>query len=177
MKNIKQQDGFTLLEILVTINIAAITITLVVAFYLFTVKFLNSSIKVNEHEWDNKYFFYLLNKTLRNSNTLSVTVGSSSISLITSRQDSIHFASNKAQLKNIFEIDSIKNISVIIIKDNNAVIDFENGKLVTNNLADGSNNIVFDEIDVDVQTVNSFYPFRYLSPEVSADKFKDLNEN
>lgn len=178
MRDLRQSEGFTLLEVLVAINISAIIIALIITFYLFTAKFLNRSLNANEQKWNYTHFFYLLNRTLRNSNTLSMATNRKGLYLITSKKDSILFLPEFIGLNDLYKIDSIKEISLLIKTNNKILVDYENGKLITNETTSSmSNIIVFDELNITIRTGHFSYPFCYLSPPVSAFKFKDISEN
>ena len=179
MKWLKKSEGFTLLEILVAMNISAIIIGLIIVFFLFSTKFLNRSLKGSEQNWNCMQFFFLLNRTIRNSDMLSFNSNNNNdFYLITAKNDTIHIAPSAIELKGLYKIDGIKEISLVIKANNKIEIDYENGKLITSETGGLTNNIVeFDEIDVYVKTEKYSFPFSYLSPAISSFKFKDINEN
>jgi prepilin-type N-terminal cleavage/methylation domain-containing protein len=179
MKLIKDTNGFTLIEILVTINIAAISITLLIAFYLFTVKFLSLSVNKNEKQWGNEYFFYMLDRTLKNGGGLYLALNNSSVYLITSEKDSVSFSASSINLKNLYSLEDITNLSFIIKNNNEIEFEYDNGKMVSNKLSDttGTGPLAFDEIILSIADTASSQIFNYINPGISANKFKNIDEN
>ena len=178
MKIFNKSGGFTIIEILVAINISAISITLVIVFYLFTVKFFSKSAKEQELNWNNNRFFYLLNRTLRNSSTFSILTESNSISLIASRRDTILIKQDRIILKNLYSIKDLEKISLLIKSHNKLQLEYEDGKVIFNYTGSFPNNkLKLDEIDIDIKSAHFSHSFKYLSPAISANKFNDLDEN
>jgi|GEM_PF-5262569 len=177
MKVIKNKHGFTLIEILVAINISAISISLIISFYLFTVKFLNESLFKYENNWRYQNFFYLLGRTLRKSTTYNFRVDNGSLLLSTSNQDSLFINSSSISLNYIYELKKLTDISIVILINNQTEFKFVNGKTIVNNVQSYTtdNTFKFDEIDILVSNKSGNFPFRFLTPQLSVSKFKDID--
>lgn len=176
MKQISNSSGFTLMEILVALNISSISILLVVSFLLFALKYLNTIKKKYEKSYDYNSFYFSLNKTLRNVSSIDFAVSGTTSCIITAERDTITFDQNEIVLKRLFKLNNLEHIAVeikggdktlAIYKDGDVTID---GVKYTNHLS----TFKFDKIIITTTKDSSNYTFKYMVPAISGNKFIDI---
>lgn len=134
MKTPNKNNGFTLIETLVTINLSFITISLIFSFYLFAQKFSESLSQNYLEKYIQTSFLNALEKTLNNGDGYILRFVDDSIIINTNEEDSILISPNSISINRIFEITNLDSISISISTDiESYLVKWENGTLTNSN--------------------------------------------
>ena len=117
MKILNKNNGFTLIETLVAINLSFIAISLIFSFYLFAQKFSESLSRNYTDKYIQMSFFYNLENTLSNSDEYFIKFIGNKIIINTSNDDSIFISQDSISLNGIFEISKLEKINISISTD------------------------------------------------------------
>jgi Tfp pilus assembly protein PilW len=170
MKHLKQDDGFTLIEILVSINVAFILITLIVSVYLFTTNFIGSTIR--KVEKDDEAYNYL--------NYLDVKLRKNGIFSLTREKDAIYFSFNNrdtlfvyAKKERDFVFNELQKIKVRINTTTGEAIEYssETERLLNGVISTNSSDI--KNITMLFTFKNRDYRFFYSPMPTSTIRFKN----
>jgi hypothetical protein len=120
---VKDDSGFTLIEVLVGINITLITITIIVSFYLFSSKSITSfsSGTVARNELST-----CLQKTLElveSAEYFEIRYNNNSCNIIASASDSIKINSRSLSVKDVYRIEDISDIDLkVLFNDGHEIV-------------------------------------------------------
>ena len=128
MKLIEGQRGFTLIEIIVTINLAFLAVAIIVSFYLMISKIFTGTIKRSEEKHVTNDFFYKLNDMLNKAEWYSFQVSDTTSQLIC-RRDTVNFYEGRISGSNIMYLDNIKNYETKVYFVTGDSINISNGKV------------------------------------------------
>lgn len=130
MNIIKSENGFTLIEVLVGINVAFLALALISSFYLFNVKFVSGITKKVETDIELKSAFYRLQELFSKSEIFWVEDNNKYVSIIYDKKDTVVFAGDCIIIKNLYEINKLNGYKLIckLANGNEAFID--NGKWI-----------------------------------------------
>jgi prepilin-type N-terminal cleavage/methylation domain-containing protein len=175
----KNSPGFTLIEILVAINISAVSILLVVSFLMFAQKYLRSLNFKYDKKWEYSCFYLSLSRILKNDAVIDFSVSGKNLYLITHEKDTINFQPGTVNLRNIYKIGNLEHISLEIINEGKPLASYSDGNTsidgIKYNIYQGE--FKFDEIIVNTSKDNSNYTFNYFVPAISGKKFKDMKND
>lgn len=119
MKTLNKNNGFTLIETLVSINLSFIAISLIFSFYLFAQKFSESLSRNYVDKYTQFGFFNYLEKTLNNCDEYFIAFYEDKIIINTSNEDSILISPNSISINGIFELTKLDSIYISISTDTN----------------------------------------------------------
>lgn len=108
----KKNNGFTLIETLVSINLAFIAISLVFSFYLFAKSFYESFSSNYIEKYSTTNFFYQLEKTLNNSDEYYIQLLDEKVIIHTIENDSIIITANSISLNGVINITNLENVKL-----------------------------------------------------------------
>jgi hypothetical protein len=179
MKQNNNSSGFTLMEILVAINISAVSILLVVSFSMFAMKYLNSLKAKYEKNWDYNSFYLSLSKTLKNDSILDFSVSGTDAYLITPRRDTIKFQPEALTLKNIFKLEKLGHISLEIRRNDKLLASYNDGNTLIDGIKYGDYHCTFkfEEIVITTSKDSINKTFNCLVPAISGNKFTDIQKD
>lgn len=124
---IKKQNGFTLVEIIVTINLAFLVVAFIVSFYLMVSKIFVGTTKRSEEKHVTNDFFYRLNEMLNKAEWYSFQVNDSSSQLLCDR-DTVDFYEGKISGSCMMYLDNIENYEANIFFLSGDSLKISNGK-------------------------------------------------
>lgn len=122
MKIIKQDDGFTLIEVLVTISLSAIAITLIFSFYLFAGKFISTVTSSFEKNQKVNQFIFNLQDTINKSNGFIILIDHNMVIINLENNKKLIFTDSTVSLDNYYEIKDMSNYNFSINLENNESI-------------------------------------------------------
>ncbi len=108
----KKNNGFTLLETLVSINLAFIAISLVFSFYLFAKSFYESFSSNYIEKYSTTNFFYQLEKKLNNPDEYYIQFLDEKVIIYTIENDSIIITANSISLNGVINITNLENVKL-----------------------------------------------------------------
>jgi type II secretory pathway component PulJ len=143
VKGLKNNNGFTLIETLVSINLSFVAISLIFSFYLFAQKFSESISRNYTDKYIQMSFFYNLERTLSKSDEYFIKFIGNKIIINTSNGDSIYISNDSISLNGIFEISKLEKIDISISADTEQdVLSWSDGVLEDPNALLNENNIL-----------------------------------
>lgn len=126
----KREEGFTLIEILVGINLSFILVTLLISFYLFSVKFTSTTTtKLNEKQ-NISNFLFLFNERLKKSEEYYFVQKNKEELFILDDRDTVSFNKSSFTIKNLFKINYIEKYLMTIELLSGERLSFLNGERV-----------------------------------------------
>lgn len=127
-------DGFTIMEVIVSINIAFILLTFTISFYLFTAKLVGTTSKRIADNYDINNMICRIEEKLRKAESFFTIIDESELRIITSEEDSISISTSGVDLANIFLLAHYAEMKITILtKDKGElVIDIEEDKFSGN---------------------------------------------
>lgn len=115
MKHFKSNNGFTLIETLVAINLSFIAIGFIFSFYLFAQRFTETLSRNFTDKYLIQNFFYETDRMLKSADYFEIINNNGNINIVTDEQDSIFISVTSLSLKNILIIAELEK-PVITIK-------------------------------------------------------------
>ncbi|MFH0736290.1 MAG: prepilin-type N-terminal cleavage/methylation domain-containing protein [bacterium] len=176
MKN--NDSGFTLIEILVSINIGSIIIVIALFFYLFVFKFsINFANSFNEEIEVSKLLLQFENK-LERLEKYEINISQNSIIIPISQIDTISICDTLLANVHGYSIKNIKNVAYIIQLLNGESV---TGKLNSQKYQFMENQIIKSEnissIYISFEKQSKKYSFRYITPYLSKRRFINITNN
>ncbi|HEX3073004.1 MAG TPA: hypothetical protein VHP30_05280 [Ignavibacteriales bacterium] len=173
MKKLKREEGFTLIEIMVGINLSFLVLTSIVSVYLLTTKFMNSFSARTEDNQAVATALYSLSTTLEKAESFTLYSADSMLILQTDN-GAVRITRTKISVKDIYKIENIENLRTVISFAKNERIEFDNNGLKLSSEQDltfvsGSG---IDSIKIDFTRKNKELLFKYTAPEISAKRFE-----
>lgn len=108
----KKNNGFTLIETLVSINLAFIAISLVFSFYLFVKSFYESFSSNYIEKYSTTNFFYQLEKTLNNSDEYYIQFLDEKVIIHTNENDSIIITADSISLNGVIYLTDLQTVKL-----------------------------------------------------------------
>lgn len=182
MKVLKKNNGFTLIETLVSINISFIAISLIISFYLFTQKFSESLSKNYTNKYIEISFFNNLERALRKSDEYFINILDDKIIIKTSNDDSIYIAQDSISLNSLFSISNIENLDISISTDIDNKILIKNCEIISDltSLLVSKNSIksnLINSIFFEIKNKKGSFSFKIYNLNISANHFKNIKKN
>ncbi len=175
MRVLNKNNGFTLFEIIVGINIGFLLLTVLVSFFLFSTKFISSTTKnLNERQNIND-FLIRFETTLRKADHFYIQKLDSSFVCIVNNYDSISFNKNFISLMDIYIISEIENYGVNITMESGELLSFSNGSLEESFPPMISSGDIIS-IDLDVLKNSHSYRAHYITPNISINRFRNIDK-
>lgn len=178
MKSLNKNNGFTLIETLVSINLSVIAISLIFSFYLFAKKFSESLSRNYMDKYVQISFFNNLEKTLNNSDEYFIKFTEDRISIITSNEDSIFISKNAISINGISELTKLDSISIGISTDlNEEMLNWKDGVLENSTLLLNENSVLESNeiilILFEIKRNNKNCSFQYFLSPNSISRYKN----
>jgi hypothetical protein len=175
MKLIKNDDGFTLIEILVTINLTVIAVTFIVSFYLFASKFINAATTKFERDQKTAQFTYNLQNFISKSNGFNILINQKTVLLTLENGKKIIFADSIISLDDYYKLTKVHQFGFSILLESGETI------LVNSNPPDSTeeNNIIAGQITnmkISIICNGKEYDVLYNKPMISTLRFTNINE-
>lgn len=178
MITISKNNGFTLIEIIVGINIGFLLLTVIVTFFLFSTKFVATTTKKMDERQNINNFLSRLETTLRKADHFYLQRLDTTAVCIVNDADTILFNNNIFSLMNIYKIKGFKEYnSVIEMQPENQSSMSE--EIVKKSLSDlRQNGIVYSgdikSISIEFSKNNHPYSFCYINPNISINRFRNI---
>ncbi|MGD8782531.1 MAG: type II secretion system protein [Ignavibacteria bacterium] len=175
MKKLSNDNGFTIIEILVAINLSFVIIGLLFTFYLFTIKFVSTNNKkVEEKHFVNNVLFKV-NETLKKSETFEFIFIDEHKYFTTNKNDTIIFFKDSIDVNKVYslnELDSL-NLEINLFEGNNYI--YSNGhELFFDRSAEGViQSSLIDNIKLSFIYKNQKYFFDYVNSQNSSKRFNN----
>lgn len=167
-KKIKRCDGFTLIEVLVAINLAFIGVTMVVSFYLFMSKFLFSVTKkvdTNQMVFES---FYRMDQILKMNEEYKIISKPDSVFFKVNDVYKIVCTRNFLGIRDLYSMEEIDTLKILVTVTDGSVFDFMNFS--------GNNGISSKDIEslvFEIVKNETAYRWRYYSPSISVNRFRN----
>lgn len=123
----RYEEGFTLIEILVNINISFILISLLISVYLFTSRLTTTSIKEIENKTETIMFVSTLYTCLEKANAYSIIINDNSSILIIDENNIIAFSENKISNSELADLENFDSYELTLTKNDGSKISIVNG--------------------------------------------------
>ena len=178
--------GFTLMEILVTINVSLILISMGVAFYLFALKFVGMTTKRLQERNNICTVLYNVKQKLQRSENFKFVGEGYKKYLILDEQDTIEIKNNALALIDLYKIEEIANIETKIVLADNDELVIENGKIIQQpmqfSLEEGIHNYDIAAVKILVEKNEHKYQMEYYNNYQAIKRFnnirlKDVKQN
>lgn len=179
MKSIQSNNGFTIIETLVAINISFIAITMIFSFYLFAEKFTKNFSDNYSEKFKLLSSFNLLENTLRKCDEYEIIIQKGSIDIYTSEYDSICITQYSILLNRTFLIDSPENLNISISISGQEEFLVRNNIIVTElTELSTSNNIitstVIDYILFNIENNKHSMSYKIINSSISINHFNNI---
>jgi len=177
-KLINSEDGFTLIEILVSMNLSFILITLLVTMYLFTSKFTSQTIKriTNKVEITTSLSGFF--KELERADCFYFEQRDSSTVLVINNQDTIYFRKDNITSSQLFGLDRIEKYELCLSIESGEEIKLINGIIMnsTYNLQDKLRfeSPFINKISLILESCGKQYITYYIKPPYLISNFKNI---
>lgn len=173
-----KENGFTLMEVIVGINLGFLVISVIISFFLFSTKFVKvTTTNLDERQTVNE-FMLRLNKTFRSASNFNFAQTDSNYIFTINEKDTVLIGENSFSLKNIYGLDNIQEYNLIISSYGNENIIIQNGKLLKAFYNDNQqlqiNSGEINHIDLGFSKDGKSYNFNYISPDISVNKFRNI---
>lgn len=179
MKLLRQNNGFTLIETLVAINLSFIAIGFIFSFYLFAQRFTETL----SRNFTDKYLIQnFFNKTigmLKGADYFEIINNNGAISIVTDGLDSILISANSMSLKNILNITELEKpvITLKLFSDKELILQPE---ITQNNLSriNGSDYPLQSSkikcIRFEITKKDKMYSYEYFTPAYAINRFINI---
>ncbi|MFC2139724.1 type II secretion system protein J [Bacteroidota bacterium] len=124
---LKNNSGFTLIEVVVSINLSFILITLMVSVYLFSLRFTTSTVKMLDEKSEMSSLFTQMFTQLQRSDSFSLTQNDTMAGLIINDTDTVKLTESYISTGYYGETHDIDRFNLIVITTENDFIEIENG--------------------------------------------------
>jgi len=146
MKFIKEENGFTLVELLVVINLSFLVLSFVVSFYLLMNKYFVGTTKKFEEKHTTYDFLYKLEELTNKTEHYSMEIQENVVRFIIN-QDTVVFSNDKMTSNRFMSFDKISNYELKISTLLGKEIIMNEGKLLEPILSGEKKVIVSDSIN------------------------------
>jgi Tfp pilus assembly protein PilW len=174
MKIIKNDDGFTLIEILVTMNLTIIAITLIVSFYLFASKFIKAATNHFEKEQKINQFAFNLQDIINKSNGFNILINQNIVLITLESGKKLVFTDSTISLDDYYELKDTQGY--------NFLINLEDGEnIAVNTKAESSieqreiNAGKIANMNITIAYNDKQYNIIYNKPMISSLRFININ--
>ena len=180
MNRIKKYEGFTVIELIVGINLSFLLITLAISFYLFAYKFIFTTTKRFDQKQNINSFFYYTDKVQNEAETFSLGINDDEIILVSNKSDSIVFCISEIILNGMYEIESPETYSVtcnfidddrLIINDSGILYSPYYKELYLDNLSK-----YLMDLSIQVTKNNHVYSLIFFNSAISSKRFINITE-
>ncbi len=178
ISRIKENSGFTLIETLVTINLSFIAVSLVFSFFLFTQKFISSSISRLEGKNNLYNPLNIVEQEFRQSDQFEIRFLTSSTKILFNNNDQVEITSDSITFFDLWTEDI--ELSKLIIRNwDNKKFMVENGKLSEYPLFYFEDEKVLHSQDIRLIELmilkdKKEYRYEYSIPPVALRRFKNI---
>ena len=170
---INNQAGFTIIELLVVINISFIAITFIIGFYLFVTKFAGNLKSNEESECEIYNNIFMIEQVLNSSTDFTISSSDSGYKIVTEDSLAITISNNKIGTNRGLIIDGLKYINASVkLSDGTTKVFTPRENIVYDNYTLAKNEI--RQLEIDFSTVKNDYSIIYLTLQVSVDQFKNI---
>ena len=173
-----KENGFTLMEVIVGINLGFLVISVIISFFLFSTKFVRvTTTNLDERQTVNE-FILRLNKTFRSASNFNFIQTDSNYIFTINEKDTVLISNNSFSLKSIYDLDNIQKYNLMISSYSNENIIIQNGELLkafyNDNWQLQINSGEIKNIDLAFRKDGKSYQFYYVSPDISINKFRNI---
>ncbi|MDP4196297.1 MAG: hypothetical protein Q8940_14670 [Bacteroidota bacterium] len=175
MKHVKKNNGFTLIEILVGINLSFIVITAGTALFLFTNKFIIGSLNRMQEKYSISSMINGFEETLKKSETFTVSISSYKTIITFDNNSVMEFSYDKITLKNYELSHEMDSYIISINMKTGEEVTIENGTI--KGFYKKGNIISEDEIksiSLNITKAKNSYEMKYNIPQVSINQFRNI---
>lgn len=176
-----KNDGFTLVEVLVALNIAFIGLAIIVGAYLVISKTVSVSIKNSEKNNNAMELLYNIKNTLDKSEKFDVSFSADSIKIKCFNGKSIKLWKTGLMMDTIFYISDLKEVKVRITTIDSNIFQLPEDQSKLPNLEYNSEDGYFllasasiSGISIDIQPDTKKYSFTYKMPDISVMRFHNI---
>lgn len=173
-----KENGFTLMEVIVGINLGFLVISVIISFFLFSTKFVRvTTTNLDERQTVNE-FILRLNKTFRSASNFNFIQTDSNYIFAINEKDTILVGNSSFSLKTIYRLNNIQKYDLIISSYSKENIIIQNGKMLkaffNYNRQLQINSGEIKNIDLAFRKDGKSYQFNYVSPDISVNKFRNI---
>lgn len=174
MKIIKNQDGFTLIEILVAIFLTVLATSFIVSFYLFATKFIKStSTNLDEKQKINRFVFDV-SEMLQKSSGFEVNIKGDVAMISLNNQKNITFSKGNISIDNYYSLNDVNRYYLLINLDDGEEVTVDskniNTQIEKNILANS-----ISTISLEIDYKSKVYKTIYYKPQISSLRFNNIN--
>lgn len=174
--NFRKDQGFTILETMVAINLSFIVITTLIGFYLFINKFISISSNNLHNKINDDNSLNLISELLYKADCFSLNLSSDSIQIKINNK-TVCYSPEEISVSNIFFIKDISLNSFIISIHDKGKIEWQrefNHRFQEEELTIESNKIENFSFEFEKNTKKMF--IRYYQPSISANNFINIDK-
>lgn len=179
MKHLSTNNGFTLIETLVAINLSFIAIGFIFSFYLFAQRFTETLSRNFTDKYLIQNFFNNADRMIKSANSFEIINNNGTINITTDEQDSIVISTTSMSLKSVLKITELEIplITIVLYSGKELVLQPE---ITENNLSQISGTdfplqsskikcIRFEIIKKDKK-----YSYEYFTPAYAINRFVNI---
>ncbi|HLN34654.1 MAG TPA: hypothetical protein VK250_05160 [Nitrososphaeraceae archaeon] len=175
MKSISESKGFTIIELLVTINIAFLVIFFIITFYIFISKY--SLGIMNNLELKSKSFLFLSksNSILKKCDYFLIYAYNDSLIINTSDNHNIFFSIDNCKIDGIEMDFNLDQAQFKFFKDNEEILGYNlDARIKNENQEITLNSKELNEISIMSIMNGRIYQISYYKDDVSSKRFKNI---
>ncbi|MFZ1288476.1 MAG: hypothetical protein WAR79_00175 [Melioribacteraceae bacterium] len=177
MKKNNNINGFTIIEIIVGINISFILLTVLITFFLFASKFVSSTTKNLDERQNTNEFFLKFESTLNRADHFYFEKIDDSYLCVVDDYDTIIINQDSCSLRKLFSIKNINDYNIVFNMQDGIIIKIKNGKVDDFKMSDKDNNITSQdilELTIDIIKNHNSYRFYYINPNISINRLRNI---
>jgi len=171
---INGNNGFTLIEVLVGINLSFIAVTIMVMFFLFAYKYIFSVTKNAEMQSETENFIYLTGQIINRADKTDYIEHNESRIIVTDKNDTLYIEPGKLNLKKLFIVDA-EEYNILISNSKGAQI----------NISYPKEKIVYGKFElpdinymcIEFLSSGKKYKHRYFYQQNSTAGFNNIGDN
>lgn len=179
LKKIRNEEGFTLLEVVIAVNLSLIVIGIVFSFILFIGKFTHSLDRKLDRKSTVYAFLYGLEKKLDNSEEFRFEIYNNNLNLVVNNKEIIYFGKSEISSNSEILLSDLGYIELSIITDSEYL--YRNGEIVKGRFDSANSNIIKNEDIKEIKIILNYHgkkiEYNYSVFRYSTKQFKNLNEN
>lgn len=161
------EQGFTLIEVLVGINLSFIVLTILISVFLITYKFVYSSTKKFNDRENISMTISSIERLIQKRNNFSIRSGENNSQLIIFEpRDTIIISNKSIRVSDYFSLDDIDSVSLTVKKKNNA-------GLQPTEISGTASEIA--EISLKFQKNKVNHEYKFAVPDISTRNFVDID--
>ncbi|MCF8355209.1 MAG: prepilin-type N-terminal cleavage/methylation domain-containing protein [Melioribacteraceae bacterium] len=170
--------GFTLIEVLISINLSFLLVSFAYAFYLFSFQFSTKFINSYDRKNDINELFIRLTGKLESADSFEIIFSQHSTNVLLNKRDTVKFSGNSITLMNLYGIDEIENYNILFNLTDGEEIEIVDGAVNRHHSISETTGNIFSadirSIKFEISDNNKIYSLKYVNSRKGVRRFKNV---